>query len=163
MINKDKIMRTFGERFTEYMVEHNLRDIDMAKLLNMSSMNMPAYKNGARLTNPWYLVLIAEKFDCTVNDLLGFNRYRISSCAEREPASKIFSSINRYEIYFKNRLADMMKNRSVSISELARLVNKTEGTIRNVWLGNQPVIPNVYSFLDVCDALDCTPSDLLGY
>lgn len=163
MINKDKIMRTFGERFKQYMFDRSLRDVDMARLLNMSSMNMPAYKNGTRLPNPWYLVLIAEKFDCTVNDLLGYNSHRISNCLEIEPASKKFSSINRYEIYFKNRLADTMKLRGISISELASLVDKTEGTIRNVWLGNCPVIPNVYSFLDVCDALDCTPSDLLGY
>ena len=163
MINKDKIMRTFGERFTKYMAEHNLRDVDMARLLNMSSMNMPAYKNGTRLPNPWYLVLIAEKFDCSVNDLLGYSRCRNSSYFEREPASKKFSSINRYEIYFKNRLADMMKIRGLSVSELATLVNKTEDTIRNDWLGNRPVIPNVYTFLDICDAIDSTPSDLLGY
>lgn len=163
MINKDKIIRTFGKRFTQYMIDNNLRDVDMARLLNMSSMNIPVYKNGSRLPNLWYLVLIAEKFDCKVNDLLGYGRCKIGSCFEREPATKKFSSINRYEMYLRNRLADAMNSKGISISELAILVDRTEVTIRNNWLGDRPVTPNVYTFLDICDALDYTPSDLLGY
>lgn len=163
MINKDEIMRVFGERFTQYMVEHDLRDVNMARLLNMSSMNIPAYKNGTRLPNPWYLVLIAEKFDCIVNDLLGYDGYYIKNNFEREPATKKFSSINRYEIYFRDRLAGMMNIRDVSASELAVLVDKTEDTVRNTWLGNCPRLPDINNLLRICDALDCTPSDLLGY
>lgn len=163
MLNRDKIMRIFGERFTKYMVEHNLRDVDMARLLNMSSMNMPAYKNGTRLPNPWYLVLMAEKFDCTVNDLLGYDGYYIKNGYEREPATKKFSSINRYELYFRDRLAGMMKIRDIDASDLSMLVGKKEDTIQNVWLGKRPVIPTIYNFLEICDALDCTPSELLGY
>ena len=163
MINKDKIMKIFGERFTKYMIEYDLRDVDMARLLNMSSMNMPAYKNGTRLPNPWYLVLMAEKFDCTVNDLLGYDGYYIKNSYEREPGTKKFSSINRYELYFRDRLAGMMKVRDINVSELSMLVGKKEDTIRNVWLGTRPNLPSIYNFLDICDALECTPSDLLGY
>lgn len=163
MINKDEIMKTFGERFTQYMLDHNLRDIDMAKLLNMSSMNIPAYKNGVRLPNPWYLVLIAEKFGCSVNDLLGYDDYHIRYEFTREPATTQFSSNNRYEIYFRDRLIRLMIDRNIDASELAMLVNKTEATVRNVWLGKHPIIPSIYNFLEICDALDCTPSDLLGY
>lgn len=163
MINKDEIMKTFGERFTQYMVDHELRDIDMARLLNMSSMNIPAYKNGARLPNPWYLVLIAEKFDCSVNDLLGYDNCYARHEFRRESATKRFSSNNRYEIYFRDRLIELMRDRNIDAFELAMLVNKTEATVRNVWLGKRPIIPTIYNFLEICDALNCTPSDLLGY
>lgn len=163
MLDKNKIMRTFGERFTKYMIEHDLRDTDMARLLNMSSMNMPAYKNGTRLPNPWYLVLIAEKFDCTVNDLLGYDGYYVKNKFTREPATTKFTSLNRYELYFRDRLAGMLRVRDVSVSELAALVNKTEGTVRNTWLGTRPRLPDINNLLHICSALNCTPSDLLGY
>ena len=163
MLNKNEVMKTFGKRFAQYMVEHNLRDVDMARLLNMSSMNIPAYKNGTRLPNPWYLVLIAEKFDCTVNDLLGYDGYYIKNTYARAPATEKFTSINRYEVYFRDRLAGMLRARDVSVSELAMLVNTKEDTVRNTWLGIRPRLPSINSILEICDALDCTPTDLLGY
>lgn len=163
MLNKNEVMKTFGKRFTRYMVEHDLRDVDMARLLNMSSMNMPAYRNGTRLPNPWYLVLIAEKFDCTVNELLGYSPYYIKYTHARKPATKTFTSINRYEVYFRDRLVEMMRARNIDATELAILVDKAETTVQNTWLGSRPRLPDINNLLRICDALDCTPSDLLGY
>lgn len=163
MLDKNKVMKTFGKRFTQYMVEHDLRDVDMARLLNMSSMNMPAYKNGTRLPNPWYLVLIAEKFNCTVNDLLGYSPHYIKYTYVSEPATEMFTSINRYEVYFRDRLVGMMRARNINATELVMLVDKSETTVRNTWLGSRPRLPDINNLLRICDALDCTPSDLLGY
>lgn len=108
------------------MAEHDLRDIDMARLLNMSSMNMPAYKNGTRLPNPWYLVLIAEKFDCTVNDLLGYEDCCAKNEFTKEPVTVKFTSVNRYELYFRDRLTGTMRARDISVSELAVLAIYSE-------------------------------------
>ena len=92
MIDEDYVLECFSKQLTERMKESGISDRKLALYCHISEVNIPGYRDGDRLPNLWYLVLIAECLECSVNDLLGFGKTKYSSALESQKASYTFFS-----------------------------------------------------------------------
>ena len=116
-------------------------------------------QDNGQFPNPWQLVMIAEHFDCSVNELLGFEPFDVSGKYE---ASRIFPGENHFAEYLSHRIIQYLNNHEMTIEELVRCVRSTTGTV-NRWFQRWPALPRTIHLHRLADALNCTPSDLLGY
>ncbi|QIB27544.1 helix-turn-helix domain-containing protein [Caloranaerobacter azorensis] len=67
----------FAERLKLLREEKNLRQIDLAKILNISRQSVSNYENGVRFPNDELLLRrIAEFFDVSIDYLLGVTNIR---------------------------------------------------------------------------------------
>lgn len=100
------------------------------------------------------LILIAELFECTINDLLGFKAVDVQT---RDTFFNPGIDSKRVADYFTNQITergfiidDFRFNEPDMDVELKRCIRFRR-------------LPNTDAFLQICEALDCTPSELLGY
>ena len=91
MIDVNSLLNHFTYKLNRKLREKVVSDRDLALLCRTSEANILFYKNGDRLPNPWYLVLIAEYFECTVNEMLGLGSSH-SMRRSYNKASETFSS-----------------------------------------------------------------------
>lgn len=162
MVNEKRIIARFSEELASRMQESGITDRDMALYCRISEANLPGYRNGERLPNPWYLVLMAERLDCSVNDLLGFDETEDHLSIGYFKASDTFSAKNPFEVHLSRNIVRIMNNRNISIEALADYSGVGIGTLKH-WLAKHPTLPRSMQLLAICSALECTPSELLGY
>ena len=60
-----------------------------------------------------------------------------------------------------SRIKELRKRKGLSQSELARAIQKTETTVRN-WEHGRTGMDWVKAVIDLCNALDCEPQDLIN-
>jgi transcriptional regulator with XRE-family HTH domain len=58
------------------------------------------------------------------------------------------------------RIKELRERKGISQSELARAIGKTETTVRN-WEHGRTGMDWVKAVIDMCEALECSPSDLI--
>lgn len=162
MVNERDVLQYFAAELTERMRRAEISDRDLSEYCQISEVNLPGYRSGKHLPNPWYLVLIAERLECTVNDLLGFETHDELLYPNSPYASDAFSARNRFEVYFGYRLAQCMNVKNIGVVALSYDSGLSVSRI-NRWLSDRPSLIQTPDLLRLADALDCTPSDLLGY
>lgn len=162
MVDKRDVLQHFAVELTGRMQDAGMSDRELSEYCQISEVNLPGYRSGKHLPNPWYLVLMAERLECTVDDLLGFERNSAPLFAQPKRASDTFSAKNRFEVYFGRKLKNYMLSEGVSISELSYKSGFSFNRI-NRWLSDHPSMIQTPDLLRLADALNCTPSDLLGY
>lgn len=162
MTNEQSIKDWFVAEVRERMDDLGLRPYHMAYFCRMNHNSIHTYLHGASLPNLWVLVLMAEHLDCCVNDLLGFDEVDDPGVFEMYKASTLFYDEKQFAGCFADRIQRYMHNRDITIEELSRRSDISVTTIKR-WLSKYPRLPRTSDFLRICDALDCTPSELLGY
>lgn len=153
-----KYRKHFADYATCAMEDRGIRPWYVAYYSEMQDSAFRSCLKGARLPNPISLIMIAELFECSVNDLLGCKSVDV------EPRNHIFDSgLERQYVgeYFINQVERFMKDKGVSVSELAIVCECSENTILNYISNN--IIPDTPAILRICNALKCTPSELLGF
>ena len=105
---------------------------------------------------------MAEHLEATVNDLLGYDEVDDNQILECYPASKMYRNKIEFSHCFADRFHRYLDRRGMTIEDVAKLSGVTVTTIKK-WVGARPVLPATYKFLQLCEALECTPSELLGY
>ena len=161
MIDVNSLLNHFTYKLNRKLREKVASDRDLALFCRTSEANILFYKNGDRLPNPWYLVLIAEYFECTVNEMLGLGSSH-SMKRSYNKASETFSSRYPFEVYLSNNIKSRMNETGIDVITLSNYSGVHVNTIR-IWTGNHPRLPRITQFIQLCGALDCTPTDLLGY
>lgn len=118
------------------------------------------YKSGNCFPELFVLVRIANYLNCSVDELLGY----ISGQTMRlnKSMNDDFSDEDEFKDYFRERLIFMMTEKNLGVNELARKSRVSIDTIE-MYLSIHRWVPCVIDFLYICDALECTPSGLLGY
>lgn len=58
------------------------------------------------------------------------------------------------------RIKELRQRRGLSQSQLARALGRTETTVRN-WEHGRTGLDWVKAVIDLCEALDCSPQDLI--
>ena len=125
----------------------------------MSLHTVHSCRSGERFPNPWQMTLLAEYFDCTVNELLGF---QIVEEPYRKSASRMFPGENHFAEYIANRIIQRTYEVDVTLEEMSSRTGIGADTIRQS-LCRWPKLPKMAYLIAIADALDCTPSELLGY
>ena len=159
MINAENIKETLSRELTNRMDEQNVRLSTMANYCDVSPKRIGEYRYGQSLPNLWTLVLMAERLDCSVNDLLGYGHYtttRVSSARDSFPGE------NHYAEFVSYLLIQTVNNTEIYPEELSRRTGIGINTI-NKWFTRWPCLPRTDHLVKVADVLGCTPSELLGY
>lgn len=162
MIDEHYILDYFSKQLNERMKELGIKIWYMAYYCEIEEYVLRKCLRKERLPNPWNLILMAEVLNCTVNDLLGYEHFRKTN---KTPASGICMAQKHIIHHISSEIINRMNELGMSYEDLSEIADISVGTIKS-WIS-----PNASSFskkstftiLRICDALDCTPSDLLGY
>lgn len=153
----------FAAELKEKMIEYNLRSYHLTALCKMSEDEVQKCLKGTALPGLFSLVLLADRFECTVNDLLGYDEVEDLDVYEHYSASSMFFAKSQYAVCLSDRVHRHLEYRDISIPDLAAKLDVAAATIRHWFAKTHPTLPGAEKFLNICDALNCTPSDLLGY
>ena len=157
---EDVITRYFSRELIARTKELGLKKWYIAYYCEISEKTITECFNGERLPTVWQLILMAEMCHCTVNDLLGYRYFRIGST---ELASSIPQAVTKLPAITWNRVKEIMQRNGITIVDLSE---RTGIPVRNIssWFERRnEKYPKTMDFLRIYDALNCTPSDLLGY
>lgn len=86
----------FKKRLFELMKEKNMKQKDLAKLLNIGEPAMSAYINGKREPSKSTLIEMTKIFDTTLDFLMGLShsKTKTESLAQQEFLKELISQIN---------------------------------------------------------------------
>ena len=141
MIDEEKVKEWFATEVKERMEELDLRPYHMEYFCHIKHGCIYSYLRGANLPNLWSLVLMAERLDCSVNDLLGFEDPESYNVFEIYEASKMFGDINGYARCFADRLRRHLINRDMTVDDLSSLTGNAVTTIRV-----SPTLPSSFKY-----------------
>jgi DNA-binding Xre family transcriptional regulator len=159
-MDESRIKEWFSIEVRERMEELNLRPYHMAYFCQFKQNSIYQYLNGTIIPDPWRLVLMAEVLECSVNDLLGFDNDDVRF--EKYQASAMFLDDRQFAFCVSDRLERYLRRVDISLGRLSELTGITITTIKR-WFGMRPSLLRTNQLLHICEALNCTPSELLGY
>lgn len=160
MTNSRDVLITFSEELSQRLVEKGVGYRQAALATRVSRENMFRYKSGYSFPKLWTLVLIADYLKCSVNELLGYPCY--FGVEHKYDATELYPNESIFMDYFRDRLQQQMRLEHINSQQLAMKTGFTIDTIER-YLSVHRWVPQMPDFLILCDALDCTPSDILGY
>lgn len=158
MINEREVMEYFSSYAAKRMEELDLRPWYVAYYSETSETTFRNYMKCVRLPRPSVLIMMAELFGCTVNELLGYEK--VSVPRKIRPFDSGLDTRNLSEHFF-SEVARRMVRKRITLDDLATYTCVTAPTLDNYFKWNS--LPDTSMILHICSALDCTPSDLLGY
>ena len=161
MVNNKSVLVTFSEALRTKMAEFNLSNRRLAIASRVTSEKISSYRTEECFPKLWTLILIADFLECSVDELLGYSSFEHTD-TYRKYASDVFQNEDVFADYFRNRMLSMMGIKGMTSHELSLKSGCSENTI-NMYLSVHRWTPQVPVFLNLCDALECTPSELLGY
>ena len=161
MVNSKNVLITFSEILRTKMAEFNLSNRKLAIASRVTSEKISSYRTESCFPKLWTLVLIADFLECSVDELLGYSSFEHAD-TYRKYASEVFPNEDVFADYFRNRMLSMMGIKGMTSHELSLKSGCSENTI-SMYLSVHRWTPQVPVFLNLCDALECTPSELLGY
>ena len=160
MLNLDLIKKTFAIELNDRIREEGTTCKQAALDLRISKSAFLSYAAGKCFPSIYPLVKIAIYLNCTVDDLLGYITDPNTHLNDRVDVD--FYNEDEFKDYFRDRLITMMDRARMSIDGLAYNSKVSAKTIE-MYLSVHRWVPQVPDLIRICDALDCTPSDLLGY
>lgn len=164
MLDIDEVKDWFIQELPERMEDEGLLIRDVANHCQISQDRMNNYMQGRALPNPYVLAIMADFLNCTVNDLLGYDESDEDELVGFDPTN-MFEGEDEFMMHIRNRLEERMLAEDMTAKELAEKSGSNTHTIK-YWLGKlkrQPTLIRTSDLLRLVDALNCTPSDLLGY
>lgn len=158
MVDEVAMMKHFSEYVNQRAKELEISLWYVAYYSETSETAFNKYMKCARLARPTTLIMVAELFECTVNELLGYPRVHIP-----RKNNKFNSGLDTKRMleYFYSEAARLMIRKRISIDELAEYVGVTSPTLESYFKYN--TLYDGSTMVRICDALECTPSELLGY
>lgn len=160
MVNEKEVLYTFNRELCERLELSGMTYRDLAFKARCAPSRVESYLRGNNFPNLWTLTLMAEALDCCIDDLLGYKNRR-KRLRTDSPFKKFISEFD-FALHFKECLKARMEDQRVSQETLAELTCLNKYNIYRYLSPGYPM-PHVAQTLNICDALDCTPSDLLGY
>ena len=151
---------TFASELNKRMEEKGVTYRQVAFASRVTRGSMVHYKSGNAFPDLYALILMADYLDCRVNDLLGYTEVRDLNVENNSVASN-FSNEDEFADYFRLRLHDYMKIKSLNVEELSRRTAISVNTIE-MYLSVHRWVPRTFDLICICEALNCTPSELLG-
>lgn len=164
MIDVEEIRYWFADELRERMEDEELRVCDVARNCQISQDRLNNYLHGRSLPNPFIVATLADYLACTVNNLLDFDEADDDVLVGCEPM-EMFEDEDEFMSHIRIRLEQCITNEDISLKDLSEKTGFNQHTIK-YWLGKlkrQPTLIRTSDLLRLADALNCTPSDLLGY
>lgn len=162
MINMKDVRACFAEELRTRMEDEGLEISDISEYCNLSQDKVKFCLQLGSLPDPWTLIFMADCLWCTVNDLLGYGVPKDPAELLTCQVSSFFSDKREYATCFSSKLRRHMNEKGLSVEDLSCRADVNIRALRQ-WISTNPSLPKTPDLLCICDALDCTPSDLLGY
>ena len=162
MVDTKIILQVFSQELIERMEARGVTHRQLAFDSRTKPLNILGYMRGDSFPNAWTLVLMAECLECTVDDLLGYEDNGFVKKHNNARAFDIYPDEDSFTPYLRERIIQRMKQMRMTAEELARESGVTYVTI-NRYLCVHSGLPRTNNLLYICEALDCTPSELIGY
>lgn len=159
MNNVTEIREWFAIELRERMTDEKVKAAELCKFCDITRSAMRQYIYGYSFPDPWRMVLIAERLSCSVNDLLGYDEFEDEFARS---ASKTFPGENHFAEHLAIRIVRRMEYLGYTHEGLSNKTGIGQDTIER-YLDRWPELPRTDKFLQICEALNCTPSELLGY
>lgn len=163
MNEKQSINDWFAAEVKDRMDEMGIRPYHLVTLCQIKENELDSCLNGTKLPSLFSLILLADCLECTVNDLLGYDEIEETEVYEQYTASSMYFAPSQYATCLSDRIRRYLKNRFMTLSDLIKRAELNEGSVRRWFAKTHPHLPSTANFLKICDALNCTPSELLGY
>lgn len=160
MVNIRDAKITFAEELNERMRENGVTYRQTALAVGVTKGSFIHYKSGNSFPELFTLIRISNYLNCSVDSLLGYRsdgKLRLST-----DTSGDFFNEDEFKDYFRSRLITMMEQAGMNANDLSRKSLVSTKYIE-MYLSVYRWIPQVPDLLRICDAIGCTPSDLLGY
>lgn len=157
------IRKWFAAEVKDRMDEMDLRADHLMGLCYINERDIQSCLNGTALPGLYSLILLSDHLDCTVNDLLGFDEIEEVEVYEQYSASDMFFNESQYATLLVERVRRYLEERHITMIDLAKKVGITATNLRYWFSKTRPHLPTTENLIRICDALECTPSELLGY
>ena len=164
MVDIEGKLEWFGKELRERMEDEEIRPGVMACKCRVKPGSFYNYTQGKTFPQLWNLCLIADYLGATVNDLLDYDEPDEDNLVGYECLS-MFEDEDEFAMHVHNRVNNAMIDADIDIFELAERTRFARSAIRK-WFGfndKDPDLPRTSDFLQICEAIGTTPSDLLGY
>jgi DNA-binding Xre family transcriptional regulator len=162
MIDEKEVREFFPSEMRDRMNDTGLRPYHMSYLCQCKQSAINDYLQGSCLPNLWSLVLMAECLDCSVNELFGINTEELELDYEKYLASEMFNNQYEFAHCVSDRIMYFITFNGMNVDEFSKQSGINKDTLKR-WTNQSPKLPRVTDLLRICNALRCTPSDLLGY
>lgn len=162
MVDTKLILSWFSQELIERMEAINITHKQLALECRSRPSNIIGYMQGRNFPNPWTLVLLCERLGCSVDEILGYEDSGYVPKRNRDRAFSKYPHDDDFTPYLRNRLILLMKKRKMSAEDLAAESGVRLNTIER-YLCVHSGMPEMPNLLRMCDALDCTPSELIDY
>ena len=162
MIDEKDVLYIFTSELRKRLQSSGMTYRELAFKARCVPSRVQMYLRGNNFPNLWTLVLMAESLGCCVDDLLGYKRYTASNLLHTDSPFERFTNEFDFALYFKECLRNQMLKQNADQEKLAEFTGISERLIYQYLSPGYPM-PHVAQVLTICSALDCTPSDLLGY
>lgn len=159
----NEISTWFVAEVKERTTELDLRPYHLVRLCKIKEDRIESHLRGDTFPGLFSLVLMAEHLECTVNDLLGFEEIEEIDIYERYLASDMFFTESQYATCLSDRVRRYLEERNMTLAGLAKQTEFRLETVRHWFSKTRPHLPPTVKFLKICEILECTPSELLGY
>ena len=133
MVDEVAMMKHFSEYVNQHAKELDVSLWYVAYYSETSETAFNKYMKGVRLARPTTLIMIAELFECTVNELLGYPRVLVP-----RKNNKFNSGLDTKRMleHFYSEVARLMIRKRISIDELAEYVGVTYYTLESYFKYN---------------------------
>ena len=158
MVNEKEVMKYFSSYAVQRMDELDLKPWYVAYYSETSEPTFRNYLKSIRLPRPSTLIMSSELFGCTVNELLGYKRVSVPRRIRTFDSGLDTRNLSEH---FYSEVSRRMVRKRITLDELAIYTCTAVLTLDNNFRRNS--LPDTSMILAICSALECTPSDLLGY
>lgn len=162
MVDNKIILHWFSRELIERMEEKGITHRQLAFDSRTTPASIMNYMRGDSFPNPWTISLMAERLDCTVDDLLCYEDSGFIRKSKSVPIFTKYPSEDSFTSYLRDRIIKQMKDRNFTAEKLSQLSGVNLQTIKR-YLCVHSGMPQMSNLLRISDALKLTPSELIGY
>jgi DNA-binding Xre family transcriptional regulator len=159
----ESINKWLAAEVNDRMEDMELRPHHLQRLCGMTDGEIDRCLAGTGFPKLFSLILMAERLECTVNDLLGYEEVEDVNIYERYTASTLYFKDNQYAACLSDRMRLYMKYNNISFHEIADKTGFNVENVRHWFAKTHAQLPPTKKFITICEALGCTPTELLGY
>lgn len=162
MVDAKLILQWFSRELVERIETKGVTHRQVAFRSRTTPHSVMGYIQGDNFPNPLTLILMAEYLDCTIDELLGYKDVGFVKKHRKESAFDIYPNEDSFTPYLRECIIKQMKLENMTAETLAQLSGVNLQTIKR-YLCVHSGMPQMSNLLRMCDALGCTPSELIGY
>ena len=105
---------------------------------------------------------MSEHLECSINELFGIDADDVELDYEKYLVTEMFRNEYEYAHCVSDRILHLILRDGITLDEFSVQSGINKDALKR-WAGDRPKLPRTGDIIRLCNILNCTPSDLLGY